>query len=203
MKKKRAEKCRHVVAWMNKAEWEQVVDYLHSREPAMQTHALHRISAWKGRILTDMNKPLPLDTQSNLLRLCTIYTQNHLGSCSPSNPDSSHSVYTLESLQEKVGVATQSPDQATESTKAPPTQEVQEQLNKVPWKQYPLGKVPGQLDDPSCLMVETYNTLTVFDQQVKGHHGNQSVPLQNRTGADGPLWTHNDISKLKAGLKLF
>lgn len=49
MKKKRAEKRGHVVAWLNKAEWEQVVDYLHSREPALQTHALHRITAWKGR----------------------------------------------------------------------------------------------------------------------------------------------------------
>ena len=40
-------------------------------------------------------------------------------------------------------------------------------LDKVPWKLYPLGKVPGQADDPSCLMVETYSTLTVFDQQVE------------------------------------
>lgn len=45
--------------------------------------------------------------------------------------------------------------------------------DKVPWKQYPLGKVPGQTDDPSCLMLESYSTLTVFEQQVHGHHGNQ------------------------------
>ncbi|MCI4394742.1 hypothetical protein PGIGA_G00172110 [Pangasianodon gigas] len=183
------------------------------------------------QILMDMDKPLPLDTQHNLLRLCTIYTQSHLGDCAPGNLDSSHPVYTLENLQERVGGAmqnrhTHSPDDVTELAQAPPTQEVQEQLSaetvqernaalrgsawsvctdKVPWKQYPLGKVPGQTDDPSCLMVETYCTLTVFDQQVKGHghHGNQSVPFQSRTGSDGPLWTHNDITKLKAGLKLF
>ncbi|GAA6073144.1 ribosomal biogenesis protein LAS1L [Tachysurus ichikawai] len=178
------------------------------------------------QILMDMDKPLPLETQCNLLRLCTIYTQSHLGNSSPSNIDSSHPVYTLESLQKRVGGANQAPDVATELAKAPPTQEVQEQLSvetvqernaalrgsawsvctdKVPWKQYPLGKVPGQTDDPSCLMVETFCTLTVFDQQVKGHchHGNQSVPLQNRTGSDGPVWTHNDLAKLKAGLKLF
>ncbi|XP_053086493.1 ribosomal biogenesis protein LAS1L isoform X2 [Pangasianodon hypophthalmus] len=183
------------------------------------------------QILMDMDKPLPLDTQHNLLRLCTIYTQSHLGDCAPGNLDSSHPVYTLQNLQERVGGAmqnrhAQSPDDATELAQAPPTQEVQEQLSaetvqernaalrgsawsvctdKVPWKQYPLGKVPGQTDDPSCLMVETYCTLTVFDQQVKGHghHGNQSVPFQSRTGSDGPLWTHNDITKLKAGLKLF
>ncbi|KAK3509378.1 hypothetical protein QTP70_030803, partial [Hemibagrus guttatus] len=149
------------------------------------------------QILMDMDKPLPLDTQQNLLRLCTIYTQSHLGSCSPSNPDSSHPVYTLESLQERVGGANKSLHEARELPMAPPTQEVQEQLSaetvqernaalrgsawsvctdKVPWKQYPLGKVPGQMNDPSCLMVETYCTLTVFDQQVKGHshYGNQS-----------------------------
>ncbi|XP_053473944.1 ribosomal biogenesis protein LAS1L [Ictalurus furcatus] len=183
------------------------------------------------QILMDMDKPLPLDTQHNLLRLCTIYTQSHLGNYAPDNPDSSHPIYTLESLQERVGGAmqnrhTQSSDDTTDLAKAPPTQEVQEQLSaetmqernaalrgsawsvctdKVPWKQYPLGKVPGQTGDPSCLMVETYTTLTVFDQQVTGHghHGNQSVPLQSRTGSDGLLWTHNDITKLKAGLKLF
>ncbi|KAM9440347.1 ribosomal biogenesis protein LAS1L [Clarias gariepinus] len=184
------------------------------------------------QILTDMDKPLPLDTQQNLLRLCSIYTQGHHDNCAPGNPDHSHPIYTLESLQERVGGAaqkntpTERAGKAAESAKAPPTQEVQEQLSaetvqernaalrgsawsvctdKVPWKQYPLGKVPGQTDDPSCLMVETYCTLTVFDQQVKGHghHGNQSVPLQSRTGSDGLLWTHNDITKLKAGLKLF
>ncbi|KAI5089653.1 ribosomal biogenesis protein LAS1L, partial [Silurus meridionalis] len=183
------------------------------------------------QILIDMDKPLPLDTQRNLLRLCTIYTQSHLDNVSPTRLDSSHPVYTIESLQERVGGAredrhTHSPDRATELSKAPPTQEVQDQLraetvqernaalrgsawsvctDQVSWKQNPLGKVPGQSDDPSCLMLETYCTLTVFDQQVKGHghHGNQSMPLQSRIGSDGPLWTHNDITKLKAGLKLF
>ncbi|KAI5630316.1 ribosomal biogenesis protein LAS1L [Silurus asotus] len=183
------------------------------------------------QILIDMDKPLPLDTQRNLLRLCAIYTQSHLDNVSPARLDSSHPVYTIESLQERVGGAredthTHIPDRATELSKAPPTQEAQDQLraetvqernaalrgsawsvctDQVSWKQNPLGKVPGQSDDPSCLMLETYCTLTVFDQQVKGHghHGNQSMPLQSRTGSDGPLWTHNDITKLKAGLKLF
>lgn len=82
----------------------------------------------------DMDKPLPLNTQRNLLRLCTIYTQSHLGNCEPGIPDSSHPVYTVESLQERVGGAmqnkhTQLPDEPTELAKAPPTQEIQEQLN--------------------------------------------------------------------------
>lgn len=49
MKKKTMGKTRHVMAWMNKAEFEHVMEYLYSKEPALQKHALHRISAWKGR----------------------------------------------------------------------------------------------------------------------------------------------------------
>lgn len=49
MKKKTMGKTRHVMAWMNKAEYEHVMEYLYSKEPALQKHALHRISAWKGR----------------------------------------------------------------------------------------------------------------------------------------------------------
>uniref|UniRef100_A0A4W4ENJ9 LAS1 like ribosome biogenesis factor n=1 Tax=Electrophorus electricus TaxID=8005 RepID=A0A4W4ENJ9_ELEEL len=186
------------------------------------------------QILTDMDKPLPTVTQHNLLRLCRIYTQCNLGDCSPSNTDPSQPVYTVESLQEQLAGAEQSrrvlsPKHGPGPAKAMPTQEIQEQLSaetiherqaalrgspwsvctdKVPWKQYPLGKVPGQAEDPSCLMVETYSTLTVFDQQVEldhiSHpHGNTSGAVVSRTGPDGPLWTHGDLSKLKMGLKLF
>lgn len=49
MKNKPTAKARHVVAWMNKAEWDQVLDYLYSKDAALQNHALQRISAWKGR----------------------------------------------------------------------------------------------------------------------------------------------------------
>ncbi|KAL6463112.1 hypothetical protein MHYP_G00275030 [Metynnis hypsauchen] len=182
------------------------------------------------QILSDMDKPLPPATQQNLLRLCSIYTQSNHGDCSPTNTDSSQPVYTLESLQERLGGATHdghSPNHTPQSSQA--TMDLQECLSaetiqernaalrgspwsvctdKVPWKLYPLGKVPGQSEDPSCLMAETYSTLTVFDQQMEldqipPPHGNTSGLMQSRTGSDGPLWTHNDLSKLKAGLKLF
>ncbi|KAG9282219.1 ribosomal biogenesis protein LAS1L [Astyanax mexicanus] len=186
------------------------------------------------QILNDMEMPLPPATQHNLLRLCSIYTQTNHGDCSPSNIDSSHPVYTLESLQERLQGSTQnrhahSPNHTPGSGQAPPSLDLQENLSaetvqernavlrgspwsvctdKVPWKLHPLGKVSGQSEDPSCLLVETYTTLTVFDQQVEldqipPPHGNTSGLLQTRSGSDGPLWTHNDISKLKAGLKLF
>lgn len=187
------------------------------------------------QILSDMDKPLPPDTQHNLLQLCSIYTQGYHGNSSPEHSDHAQPVYTLQSLQERLQASqnrdTHSSNHTHASLQAPPTKELQEKMSpealqernsalrgsvwsvctdKVPWKQYPLGKVPGQSEDTSCFNVESYSTLNVFDQQVEldqlpRHHGNRSVPLQSRcaTGSDGPLWTHNDLSKLKAGLKLF
>ncbi|XP_076843787.1 ribosomal biogenesis protein LAS1L isoform X2 [Brachyhypopomus gauderio] len=182
------------------------------------------------QILTDMDKPLPTGTQHNLLHLCSIYTQSNLGDGSPGNTDPSQPVYTVESLHERLEQNRRghSPKHAPGLAQAPPTQDIHEHLSaetiqeqqaalrgspwsvctdKVPWKQYPLGKVPGQTEDPSCLMVETYSTLTVFDQQVEldqisQPHAHTSA-IVSRTGSDGPLWTHSDLSKLKMGLKLY
>ncbi|XP_051961797.1 ribosomal biogenesis protein LAS1L-like isoform X1 [Xyrauchen texanus] len=187
------------------------------------------------QILSDMDKPIPPDTQQNLLQLCSIYTQGYHGNSSPETLDSPQPVYTLQSLQESlVSNMSQNRDTHTShhtpaSLQAQPTEELQEKLSaetlqernsalrgsawsvctdKVPWKRYPLGKVPGQSEDPSCLIVESHSTFTVFDQQVELDqlpHGNRSVPLQSRgaAGSEGPLWTHSDLSKLNAGLKLF
>ncbi|KAG2464368.1 LAS1L protein, partial [Polypterus senegalus] len=38
--------------------------------------------------------------------------------------------------------------------------------DSVKWEEYPLGKIPGQSDDPSCLMVDSYSTMSVMDQSV-------------------------------------
>ncbi|XP_056601071.1 ribosomal biogenesis protein LAS1L [Triplophysa dalaica] len=187
------------------------------------------------QILSDMDKPLPPDTQQNLLQLCSIYTQGYHGNSSSEPSDPAQPVHTLQSLQERLKASqnrdAHSSNHTPASLQVPPTVELQEKLSpdvlqernsalrgsawsvctdKVPWKRYPLGKVPGQSEDTSCLMVESYLTLNVFDQQMEldqlpRHHGNRSAPLQSRgaTGSDGPLWTHSDLSKLKAGLKLF
>ncbi|XP_036378888.1 ribosomal biogenesis protein LAS1L [Megalops cyprinoides] len=80
--------------------------------------------------------------------------------------------------------------------------------DSVKWKDYPLGKVPGQSEDPSCLMVDSYSSMSVLDQHVEvdksgQHSAHICVSGPHRPGSDGPLWTHSDLSKLKSGLQLF
>ncbi|XP_067295316.1 ribosomal biogenesis protein LAS1L [Pseudorasbora parva] len=189
------------------------------------------------QIFSDMDNPLPHEAQQNLLQVCSIYTQGYHGNSSPGPSDPAQPVYTLQNLQERLksnasqNRDTHSSNHTPGSLQAPPTEELQEKLSaetvqernsalrgsawsvctdKVPWKHYPLGKVPGQPEDPSYLMVESCSTFTVFDQQVEldqlpQHHSNRSVPPQTRgaSGSEGLLWTHSDLSRLKAGLKLF
>uniref|UniRef100_A0A3B4WC84 LAS1 like ribosome biogenesis factor n=1 Tax=Seriola lalandi dorsalis TaxID=1841481 RepID=A0A3B4WC84_SERLL len=66
MKKRSSEKKRHVVAWVNKAEWDQVLEYLYSKDPALQRFALQRISAWKCRYASSC--PVAVDCTADLVR---------------------------------------------------------------------------------------------------------------------------------------
>ncbi|CAF90581.1 unnamed protein product [Tetraodon nigroviridis] len=66
MKKKSSEKKRHVVAWINKAEWDQVMDQLYSKDPSLQRFALNRISAWKARYAS--STPVAVDCTADLVR---------------------------------------------------------------------------------------------------------------------------------------
>lgn len=172
-------------------------------------------------ILDDMERPLPPETQQNLLRLCTIYTQTPRPDPGSARGPQQHPVYTLESLHEQHGQLWRSAG-ASDRAGAPQELKWAEALaekakalrgsswqvcpDRVPWKNYPLGKVPGQTDDPSCLMVETFSPMTVFDQPVDlDGTGTQNVPGTSgpvRT-AEGLVWSQSDISRLKSGLKLF
>ena len=49
-----------------------------------------------------MDHPLPVDTQQKLLRLCSIYTQEPPSESPPSQELSGQTVYTLESLHERL-----------------------------------------------------------------------------------------------------
>uniref|UniRef100_A0A3Q3WWH6 Uncharacterized protein n=1 Tax=Mola mola TaxID=94237 RepID=A0A3Q3WWH6_MOLML len=181
-----------------------------------------------GLILDDMEHPLPLETRQGLLQLCSIYTQTATSELGSPLERIQQPVYTLESLHEKLqqhsrchshplhpkanserSESSQRSNQAdTEAEKANVLQGSPWQVctEKVLWKNYPLGKVPGQSDNPSCLMVETYSTMTVFDQLVEMEsnetHNFPGVSAPVRT-SDGLHWNNSDVNKLKCGLLLF
>lgn len=172
-------------------------------------------------ILDDMEHPLPVETRGKLLQLCTIYTQT---ACSEVSTSLQQPIYTLESLHEKLqhsrqhGHPVRSSAVDSERSEEHRLADVHAEralslrgspwqvcTDKVLWKNYPLGKVPGQSDDPSCLMVENYSTVTVFDQPVELERSSarSSVPAAPARAAEGLLWNNCDVSKLKCGLQLF
>ncbi|KAF3696473.1 Ribosomal biogenesis protein LAS1L Protein LAS1 -like protein [Channa argus] len=176
-------------------------------------------------ILSDMEHPLPLETRQRLLQLCSIYTQPTQSEFDPSLEQKKQPIYTLESLHEKVKQSRHhnhawpsavDPERSESSQEHEWTDAQAERVlrgspwqvcaDKVLWKNYPLGKVPGQSDDPSCLMVENYSAMTAFDQPVEiesnAAHNIPGVSAPART-ADGLIWNHSDINKLKSGLQLF
>lgn len=175
-------------------------------------------------VLDDMEHPLPLETRQRLLQLCSIYTQTTPPELDPPLEQKQQPIYTLESLHEKLkhsrlhGNAWRSTADPERSESAQDLKWTDAQAEKLlrgsPWQvcvdkvlcKYPLGKVPGQSDDPSCLMLETYSTMTVFDQPVEVESSaTRSVPGGSaavRT-ADGLVWNHSDVNKLKSGLQLF
>lgn len=178
-------------------------------------------------ILEDMEHPLPLETRHRLLQLCAIYTQTAHSEIGSSLDNKQQPVYTLESLHEKLQHSRRyshpcrpPPDtDRSESSQENKWADVQAEkakllrgspwqvcTDKVLWKNYPLGKLPGQSDDPSCLMVENYSTMTVFDQPVELEcNARQSAPgvMAPLRTADGLLWNNSDINKIKSGLQLF
>ncbi|NWT33815.1 LAS1L protein, partial [Cardinalis cardinalis] len=77
--------------------------------------------------------------------------------------------------------------------------------DEVRWKDFPLGKLPGQTDDPDGLMLDNYSMMSLLDQPVRDewkplstNSAELSIPM---TG--GLLWTQNDFHKIKSGLQLF
>ncbi|CAN9515888.1 unnamed protein product [Ophioblennius macclurei] len=175
-------------------------------------------------ILDDMEHPLPLETRERLLRLCSIYTQTERSESShDSQLHQQHQhqpIYTLESLHEKLQHSrhhsrpqrSQAPqdykwaDVQAEAAKALRGSPWQVCPDDTLWKNYPLGKVPGQSDDPSCLMLKNYSTMSVFDQPVElereAAQSNPRVSTPARS-PEGLLWNLADMNKLKSGLQLF
>lgn len=177
-------------------------------------------------ILDDMEHPLPLETRQRLLQLSSIYTQTTHSKFCPPPGHRQQPIYTLESLHEKLqhsrchshpwrSVADSERSESSQENKWTDVQAEKAKMlrgspwqvctDKVLWKNYPLGKVPGQSDDPSCLMVENYATMTIFDQPVElESNATCNVPAASPPAriTEG-LWNHSDVNRLKSGLQLF
>ncbi|NXN19425.1 LAS1L protein, partial [Indicator maculatus] len=75
----------------------------------------------------------------------------------------------------------------------------------VPWKDFPLGKLPGQTDDPDGLLLDNYSMMSLLDQPVRDEwkSPNTNSAELNVPVSGGLLWTQNDFHKIKSGLQLF
>lgn len=167
-------------------------------------------------ILADMEHPLPFERQEKLLKVCSLYTQKERSPmCSPRRDQP---IYTLESLQEKLRQSRQRRSRELERSSS--TREMSDtdadkvrllrgspwQLctDNVNWKNYPLGKVPGQSDEPNGLMLENYTPMVVLDQPV-----DMEAPLHSPSRASAAakserlIWSASDVARLKSGIKLF
>lgn len=167
-------------------------------------------------ILADMDHPLPLETQDNLLNLCSIYTRNQHSPLSAPRRD--QPIYTLESLHEKLRRSRHR--RSKESERSSSSREMSDtdadkmrllrgspwQLctENIAWKNYPLGKVPGQSDDPNCLMLENYTLMEISDQPVESESPIHNQPkAATAVKSEGLIWNPSDFARLKSGMKLF
>ncbi|NXJ38109.1 LAS1L protein, partial [Ciconia maguari] len=77
--------------------------------------------------------------------------------------------------------------------------------DEVQWKDFPLGKLPGQTDDPDGLMLDNYSMMSLLDQPVgdEWKSPNTNSAELNIPVTGGLLWTQNDFHKIKSGLQLF
>ncbi|KAM6413398.1 ribosomal biogenesis protein LAS1L [Rhynochetos jubatus] len=77
--------------------------------------------------------------------------------------------------------------------------------DEVRWKDFPLGKLPGQTDDPDGLMLDNYSMMSLLDQPVRDEwkSPNTNSAELNIPVTGGLFWTQNDFHKIKSGLQLF
>ncbi|NXN27401.1 LAS1L protein, partial [Nycticryphes semicollaris] len=77
--------------------------------------------------------------------------------------------------------------------------------DEIRWRDFPLGKLPGQTDDPDGLMLDNYSMMSLLDQPVRDEWKSPSTPAAELSvpGTGGLLWTQNDFHKIKSGLQLF
>ncbi|XP_019511652.1 PREDICTED: ribosomal biogenesis protein LAS1L isoform X1 [Hipposideros armiger] len=96
----------------------------------------------------------------------------------------------------------------------------------VRWETFPLGRIPGQTEDPAELMLENYDTMYLLDQPVLEQRlepptcktgtlglscgtgndncsGNCSSCSNDSSNLEGLLWSQGQLHRLKSGLQLF
>ncbi|XP_004695229.1 PREDICTED: ribosomal biogenesis protein LAS1L isoform X6 [Condylura cristata] len=92
----------------------------------------------------------------------------------------------------------------------------------VRWDTFPLGRMPGQTEDPAELMLENYDTMYLLDQPVLEQRleppkckngtlglscgtgsGNCSNGSNSSSKLEGLLWSQGQLHGLKTGLQLF
>ncbi|XP_003940994.1 ribosomal biogenesis protein LAS1L isoform X3 [Saimiri boliviensis] len=81
----------------------------------------------------------------------------------------------------------------------------------VRWDTFPLGRMPGQTEDPAELMLENYDTMYLLDQPVLEQRLEPSTCKTDTLGSgnssssnfEGLLWSQGQLHGLKTGLQLF
>ncbi|XP_078218938.1 ribosomal biogenesis protein LAS1L isoform X3 [Callithrix jacchus] len=83
----------------------------------------------------------------------------------------------------------------------------------VRWDTFPLGRMPGQTEDPAELMLENYDTMYLLDQPVLEQRLEPSTYKTDTLGSgncgnsssnfEGLLWSQGQLHGLKSGLQLF
>nr|XP_033801030.1 ribosomal biogenesis protein LAS1L isoform X2 [Geotrypetes seraphini] len=74
----------------------------------------------------------------------------------------------------------------------------------VKWSEFPLGTVPGQTEDPGCLLLDSYSVIdqTVTNESKPPPGTTPSAAESNCVASDGLLWSQSDLHRLKAGVWL-
>ncbi|XP_043821786.1 ribosomal biogenesis protein LAS1L-like [Dromiciops gliroides] len=77
----------------------------------------------------------------------------------------------------------------------------------IDWSKYPIGRVPGQTDDPNELMLDNYTMISVVDQPIIQENddfpSSSTHDSTNQGARDGLLWTQSELHHIKTNIKFF